>query len=425
MAASELRQRLSDELHARAFHDFAGAGRFIRFVYLTEQEEPAVIAYINTFLENLGQSALSSNFKFVRLELDGYVLRVERHTEFFSVSFVQKGETQKTGLSSKAFDISATGLPIAWARNLPAPLFTAIWLEIGGKAPRNIKPNGMLDVLESRAVAANYFSDESAQVHFAFDVDKDGFSRIALYNEAISSDRMGRTVQRIVELETYRLLALLGFAAIQEHSPQLAQLEQLVANLTKDLAAQIKRPDSQMEQLLQLLSAQAADLEEIYSQTSYRMAATKAYETILNDRVEGLRLTRLSGFQGVRGFLRRRMSPAMDSCRAFDARLTHLSQRISRAGDLLRTQTEMLIQNQNRDLLHSMNDRSRDQLRLQLTVERLSIAAVTYYGVGLVGYLASALPLSQWNVDVIYIKAAAVPVIAFTVYAAIRSVHKR
>lgn len=425
MAASELRQRLSDELHARAFHDFAGAGRFIRFVYLTEQEEPAVIAYINTFLENLGQSALSSNFKFVRLELDGYVLRVERHTEFFSVSFVQKGETQKTGLSSKAFDISATGLPIAWARNLPAPLFTAIWLEIGGKAPRNIKPNGMLDVLESRAVAANYFSDESAQVHFAFDVDKDGFSRIALYNEAISSDRMGRTVQRIVELETYRLLALLGFAAIQEHSPQLAQLEQLVANLTKDLAAQIKRPDSQMEQLLQLLSAQAADLEEIYSQTSYRMAATKAYETILNDRLEGLRLTRLSGFQGVRGFLRRRMSPAMDSCRAFDARLTHLSQRISRAGDLLRTQTEMLIQNQNRDLLHSMNDRSRDQLRLQLTVERLSIAAVTYYGVGLVGYLASALPLSQWNVDVIYIKAAAVPVIAFTVYAAIRSVHKR
>ena len=69
-----------------------------------------------------------------------------------------------------------------------------------------------------------------------------------------------------------------------------------------------------------------------------------------------------------------------------------------------------------------MNSRSHAQLRLQQTVERLSIAAVTYYGVGLVGYLAKPLPLAVWGVDLLMVKAAAVPVIAFAVWLAIRSV---
>ena len=91
------------------------------------------------------------------------------------------------------------------------------------------------------------------------------------------------------------------------------------------------------------------------------------------------------------------MTPAMDSCTAFSDRLSSLSSRLNRAGALLRTQTELVIQRQNRDLLHSMDQRAKQQLRLQQTVERLSIAAVTYYGVGLVGYVASGFPIDQWD----------------------------
>jgi uncharacterized membrane-anchored protein len=218
------------------------------------------------------------------------------------------------------------------------------------------------------------------------------------------------------------LLALLGFAAVRENGARLGRIEQTVAGLTTDLAAQIKQPGGQIQQLLSVLSAQAADLEEIYSLTSYRLAATKAYEAILNDRIGGLRLARLEGFQGIRGFLGRRMTPALDSCRAFSERLTRLSERITRAGDLMRTQTEMIIQRQNRDLLRSMNSRARQQLRLQQTVERLSVAAVTYYGVGLVGYLAQALPLDVWGWDIKLVKAVAVPGIAFLVWLTIREV---
>ena len=141
------------------------------------------------------------------------------------------------------------------------------------------------------------------------------------------------------------------------------------------------------------------------------------------DRIASLQLSRLEGFQGVPGFLGRRMTPALDSCRAFSERLSRLSERITRAGDLMRTQTEMIIQRQNRDLLQSMNERAQHQLRLQQTVERLSVAAVTYYGVGLVGYLARPLPLDDWNWDINLVKAAAVPVIAFLVWLAIRGVR--
>ena len=417
-----LRQTLSDEMHARAFNDFEGAGRFVRFVFLTDDADGSVLDYVNAFLVANGATPIDPGWKFQRIELGAFALRLEKHTEFVSISFIEHGHKAGTGLLPNAFDAASSSLPLAWVGGAPAPLFHAIWLEIGGGPPRSNTPERMLEVMQARSVASNLFGDSASQIHFAFDIDDNGFSRIALYNDGIAPNRMGRTIQRIVELETYRLLAMLGFAALRENGASLGRIETTVAGLTTDLAAQIKQPDGQVQQLLTVLSAQAADLEEIYSRTSYRLAASKAYEAIMNDRISGLRLARLKGFQGIRGFLGRRMTPAMDSCRAFSERLARLSERITRAGDLMRTQTEMIIQRQNRNLLRSMNSRARQQLRLQQTVERLSIAAVTYYGVGLVGYLAQVLPLEQWGWHLTLVKAAAVPVIAFLVWLTIRGV---
>jgi uncharacterized membrane-anchored protein len=217
----------------------------------------------------------------------------------------------------------------------------------------------------------------------------------------------------------------LGFATVREHGAKLDSIAKHVGEITNDLAEQIKQPESRVEDMLSKLSAQAADLENIYSNASYRMAATKAYDSIVENRLNGLRVSRIEGFQGVKGFLNRRMLPAIDSCRAFSERLRRLSERISRAGDLLQTQTEMIIQRQNQDLLISMNSRAKIQLRLQQTVERLSIAAVTYYGVGLVGFLGKSLPLNTWGIDLIMLKALSIPVIAGCVWLTIRQVKKR
>ena len=74
---------------------------------------------------------------------------------------------------------------------------------MGGKPLRGLSQARMLDILESRSVASNNFNDAAAQIHFAFDIDKAGFSRVVIFNQDIQSTRMGRIVQRVVELETY------------------------------------------------------------------------------------------------------------------------------------------------------------------------------------------------------------------------------
>lgn len=424
MDAIDLRRTLSDELHARAFDNFSGSGRFIRFIYLVEGNADVIVEYVNKFLEREGQAPIPLSSKFSSFNLGHYSLDFERHTEFISVSFIQKYDSLLVGLSPDAYNARSVALPIEWAHASPGQIFHAIWLEVGGEPPDGLTEQKMLQLMQARAVAANQFSDGAAQVYFAFDIDAAGFSRVALFNKSMVASRLGRAVQRIVELETYRLLALLGFATVTEYGSKLDSITRHVGEITNELAEQIKQPDSHVEGMLSKLSAQAADLENIYSKASYRMAATKAYDSIVENRLEGLRVSRVEGFQGVKGFLNRRMLPAIDSCRAFSERLRRLSERISRAGDLLQTQTEMIIQRQNQELLISMNRRAKTQLRLQQTVERLSIAAVTYYGVGLVGFLGMSLPLEAWGIDLVALKAASIPIIAGFVWLTIYQVKK-
>jgi uncharacterized membrane-anchored protein len=54
----------------------------------------------------------------------------------------------------------------------------------------------------------------------------------------------------------------------------------------------------------------------------------------------------------------------------------------------LRTRVDVELERQNQELLSQMNKRARLQLRLQETVEGLSVVAITYYGSQLVQYLA-------------------------------------
>ena len=133
-----LRRMLSDELHARAFYDFEGAGRFVRFVFLTGDQDGVVLDYVNEFLAAEGRDPIDADQKFQRVDLGAYALRLEKHTEFVSISFIERGLTRATGLLDDAFDAQKSVLPLAWARATPVPMFHAIWLEIGGKAPRRI-----------------------------------------------------------------------------------------------------------------------------------------------------------------------------------------------------------------------------------------------------------------------------------------------
>ena len=166
----------------------------------------------------------------------------------------------------------------------------------------------------------------------------------------------------------------------------------------------------------------SAELENIASITDYRLSATRAYRQLFESRPGALHLGPLDGHQGIAGFINRRMLPAMQTCDAFSNRLDHLANRLARSNELLRTQTELTIQHQNRDLLISMDKRASLQLRMQQTVEGLSIAALTYYGAGLVETLAKSLPYAKWGLSLVAIKAVSVPILAVLAYWAIRRV---
>ena len=421
MREHPLRRRLSEELHARPYHNFEGAGRFIRFIFLFEDTDADIIDYVNNFLRERDQTILGPSTKFTRVALEDFAMRVERHTEFVSISFIEKELAVKSGLSSDAFSpAKLPHLPFDWVRNVPAELFHAIWLEIGGKPPTRLTPHLVHKLLDSRSAPSNMISDDAAQLHVSFDIDSEGFSRAALFNLSIPANRMGRIIQRVIEMETYRMLTLLGLSAAQTHGQTLNKIDESLGHLTVSLSEQIAATDKKTDDILPQLSQLSAKLEETFAKTGFRMAASKAYSEVFLARLDSLRPTYLKGFQGIRGFIDRRMLPALQTCFAFSNRLERLAARVDRSAQLLRTQTEMTIQQQNRDLLVSMDRRAQVQLRLQQTVEGLSIAALTYYSVGLVHYVAQALPLATYGLDLLTVKALSVPVIAFFVWHLIR-----
>ena len=429
MREHPLRQQLLDEVHARTFSDFNGAGRFIRFVYLTERgDDQAIIDHINTYLSAQGQEEISAHSKFLQSDFGNFRLRIERHTEFVSVSIIEDGKTVKSGLAEDAFDQGRLAyLPFQFIDQMPADIFHAIWLEVGGKPPPRFNQEKAKTMLESRAAPSDLIDDGAAQLVISFDADSKGFSRAVIFNQHMSAARLGRMVQRVVEMETYRFLAMLGFAKAQASSGKLSKLANNLSNLTRGLSKTISTgpsDDKPQIDLVKTLTNLSAQVEELYADTLYRMAATKAYREVFEARMAALQLNYLKDFQGIEGFIERRMTPAMQTCEAFSNRLDRVALRIERAGQLLQTQTEMQIQEQNRDLLQSMDKRALAQLRLQQTVEGLSIAALTYYGVGLVHYLAKGLPIEEWGGDLDIIKALAVPVVGISVFAVIRRTRR-
>lgn len=420
------RQTLIDELHARPFFDFEGEGRFIRFIYLVGTSDTALIAHLNTWLDSQDRMPVDGAEKFRREDFGNFVFRLERHTEFVTIGLIVRDKNnRRTGLTGAAFSLPENSqLPFAMIAAMPTPLFHAIWLEIGKTPPKPVLPEEVAKMLGSRTAASNSISDGDGEVHCSFDSDEDGFSRMTLFARTLSAERKGRQVLRLIELETYRMLALLGLPVVRDNMSRLHKIESQLAQVTQRMTAQINGANEAAEALLPELSSLAAEIEEMSANTSYRLSATKAYQDIFLARLERLNTRRLSGHQGLSGFLDRRMMPALKTCDAFEERLDGLSARISRAGSLLRTQTEIQIQEQNRNLLASMDRRAQAQLRLQQTVEGLSVIAGTYYGVGLVGYLVKLLPDSHLPADISILQAASVPVIAFLIWWVFYRMHR-
>jgi uncharacterized membrane-anchored protein len=177
--------------------------------------------------------------------------------------------------------------------------------------------------------------------------------------------------------------------------------------------------------LLQNLFLLSARLETYRAETNYRFAATRAYHDLVITRLKNIHEEAVEGHLTVAEFMTRRLTPGLRTCEATQNRMEDLSRRIERAGDLMRTRVNLVLQEQNKSLLAAMDRRGRLQFRLQETLEGLSVAAISYYTVGLLSYVLSGLPLEKWHLDKKVVLAAIVPLVALGVWRLIRRIKHR
>ena len=166
-------------------------------------------------------------------------------------------------------------------------------------------------------------------------------------------------------------------------------------------------------------------MESQYAATHSRFSASSAYFELVDRRIQDIAESRLAGMQTIREFMDRRLTPARSTCEWATRRQDALSQRVSRMSNLLRTRVEIEQQQSSQALLTTMNQRQDLQLKLQSTVEGLSVAAITYYIVGLVSYLAKGAQKLGWPLSPETTAAVAIPVVAFGVWWSLRRLHRR
>ena len=252
---------------------------------------------------------------------------------------------------------------------------------------------------------------------------RSGFVRVLVLDRGLGPERAGAVVQRLIELETYRTLALLGLPETQRLMPSINRIESRLAEVTDEMRHAGKLIDNQ--RLLEELTELASELEAGAAASLFRFGASRAYHEIVQLRLNTIGERKVEGLPTWSSFLARRMSPAMRTCATTEARQTDLSEKLARAANLLRTRVDVELERQNRDLLKSMNDRTRLQLRLQTTVEGLSVAAVSYYVVGLFGYLMKGLHDEGVPVDVTFATALFVPVAVLGIWWVVRRIRRR
>lgn len=343
-------------------------------------------------------------------------LKWESHTEFVTYSAFEPG------IGARPFDpAEAEIFPSSWQAGGGADRICAMLFRI---EPEPESEAALREKLENwfvyESIAAARVVDGVAVIASDFRIDPSGYMRFAVFvRPGTGGRRIGRIVQRLCEIETYRTMSMLGLVAARELTPKLNALEARLVALVAGLGAAGADAEAELQELLQI----SAELESMAVSASFRFGATRAYETIVNQRIAALREERSGGRQTFAEFMLRRYDPAMRTVESTDGRLRGLAERAQRAAELLRTQVDVARSRENQALLASMDRRADLQLRLQHTVEGLSVVAISYYAVSLASYLLA--PFAEdLGVGETVLKAGLVPIVLGLAWLGLRRVRR-
>lgn len=371
----ELRARVLAELHARPFEPIAGQRRILHFAFMTDHEgADRAQAELARFCVERAAPPPLAGAKHHRVELTPTVLRWERHGEFVTYTF-EFPQDQRDGREPPPFSPDAGELgKVMRLLPQPGPLIVAADLDL---RPEGAVGDDWRRLFSQNELAAAEVAHGHALVATDFRADVFGFVRILVLDRGLGELEAGALSQRLLELETYRTLALLGLPCAQDLSPTISRIE---AELPRLIGAMREAEGLEASrELLARLTTLAGELESGAARSLYRFGATKAYYETVELRLSIIDERPVGDAPTLRQFLTRRLTPAIRTCAAIEARQDTLSRKLARAAQLLRTRVEVELESQNQNLLSTMNERVRMQLRLQQTVEGLSVAAITYY----------------------------------------------
>lgn len=389
---------------------------------LTREEECAHLQRLPG-QEGLTPDALQANF--LRLRCPGYTLKWERHTEFTRYSLVQELPAD-CGLDTLEPELaSRVSTPAGWLAGIPGRTIAAIQMAMV-EAPID-PPSGSLEQarawLGDHSVVASLMGNNAHSMAVTdFMLRPCGFERmVVIAPPGTTQTRAGRIAARLLELETYRLMALRALPVVKDLAPLLADSERQLTQITGEL----ENKSTSDQALLDTLVSLAGGIERATAENVYRFSATRAYDALVTQRMGELREAPIPGTQTLGEFLQHRLKPAMATVAATAQRLASLSERIARTSALLRTRVDIATEMQNQELLARLTRGQDLQLRLQSTVEGLSIAAISYYVVSLLLYLGKAGKAAGLPINPEMAAGALIPLVLWAVWRTTKKIHEK
>lgn len=404
------RDSLLAEVHARPSTPIHGPMLVTRIAALSGPEGAAADRrHITELCNRVGAPRAAEDAVWCAVDGGEWQLRWEKHGEFSSWTFLAhpRGEAGESAIDA---------VPAPWLESLPGKVVVLTTLVIAREEARKNTVPDPKETIGARIMngAATLLTDLRA--------DAAGMTRFRLIMHVDDPILAGRIALSLLEIESYRLMALLAFPMAQQTAARLSEVEAEARELTEQIATHLGVDDDR--DLLAKLVALSGRMEAMGASTSFRFGAARAYYDIVQSRIASLGEEPLPGRQTMREFMDRRLGPAMRTCNSVAQRESEMIKRIARAGQMLSTRVELVTQKINADLLRSMNRRASMQLRLQRTVEGLSVAAVSYYVVSLLLIPLKALD-KRVPVDSALLTLLLVPLVVLGVWFTLRRVSGR
>jgi uncharacterized membrane-anchored protein len=412
------RVALHNEIHARPPEAITAPMCISHVVMVCDAaQREASRAHMAALARDHHQAQPDGTSTHIRLDLGAFKVRWELHTEFVTWTFMRTLNTNS--LAERDPERALDVVPLQWFAAIPGACLSSLHMWV---LSTTVVETGawIKKMLHEETLVASTVADGFGEVYTDFAVHADGFSRMLLLVGGMTQRRLGRLVQGLLEIETYRMAALLGLPAARDASQVLASAERELAELAQAIRAATPNDEPM---LLDRLTRLAGQVESQHAATHSRFSASAAYFELVDKRIEDIAESRLAGMQTIREFMNRRLTPARSTCAWSARRQDALSQRVSRISNLLRTRVEIEQQQSSQALLATMNKRQDMQLKMQSTVEGLSVAAISYYIVGLISYLAKGAEALGWPFSPEMTAAGAIPLVVAGVWWSLRRLH--